>query len=82
VKRLLLALVATLLTPWLGPHVDQYVPMGWVLIKAPGNAPGSFWVLAVAACGVVYLVWLGVFTAVAAWLASRRRHRRRLERSP
>ncbi len=26
-----LAIVATLPTPWIGPHIDQYVPVGWVL---------------------------------------------------
>jgi len=29
-----LAVVATLLTPWIGPHIDQYVPVGWVLFRA------------------------------------------------
>lgn len=80
--RWTLALVATSLTPWLGPHVDQYLPVAWVLIRASRNASGAFWMLAAAAGGIVYLMWLGVFTALAAWLASRRRDRTRLDHSP
>jgi len=69
-----LAIVATLLTPWIGPHIDQYVPVGWVLFRAGAeDADRGFWVIAAVALGVIYLVWLVLFSGLAAWLARRRR---------
>jgi hypothetical protein len=71
-----IAIVATLLTPWIGPHVDRYVPMGWVLLRAgTGNADRGFWLMAAAAVGVLYLVWFALFSGIAAWFARRRRAR-------
>ena len=62
-----MALAATLLTPWIGPHVDRYVPVGWVLLRAStGNADRGFWVMAAAAVGVLYLVWAALFRGIAA----------------
>ena len=29
-----LAIVATLLTPWIGPHIDKYVPVGSLPVLA------------------------------------------------
>jgi hypothetical protein len=40
IHRWWLALVSALLTPWLGPHIDRYVPIGWVLLRA-GDENGS-----------------------------------------
>lgn len=68
-----LAIVATFLTPWIGPHIDQYVPVGWVLFQAGvQDADRGFWVIAAVALGVLYLVWLVLFSGLAAWLARRR----------
>ena len=67
-----LAVVATLLTPWIGPHIDQYVPVGWVLFQADTeDADSGFWVIAAVALGVIYLAWLVLFYGLAAWLARR-----------
>jgi hypothetical protein len=69
-----LALVATLLTPWMGPHIDQYVAAGWVLTRAATeDADGGFWILAAVALSAIYLVWLPLLTGLAGWLARRRR---------
>lgn len=71
-----LAIVATLLTPWIGPHIDRYVPVGWVLFQAnTEGADRGFWVIAAVALGVIYLAWLVLFAGLAAWLARRRRDR-------
>ncbi len=71
-----LAVVATLLTPWIGPHIDRYVPVGWVLFQADTeDADSGFWVIAAVALGVIYLAWLVLFYGLAAWLARRRRDR-------
>ena len=71
-----LAIIATLLTPWIGPHIDQYVPVGQVLFRAgTEDADRGFWVIAAAALGVIYLAWLVLFSGLAAWLAHRRRDR-------
>ena len=69
-----LALVAALLTPWIGPHVGSYIPLGWILVKASDNSPEiAFWIIAAVLLSVAYLVWLGILTGVAALLA-RRKH--------
>lgn len=69
-----LAIVATLLTPWIGPHIDQYVPVGRVLFRAgTEDADDGFWVIAAVALAVIYLAWLVLFSGLAAWLARRRR---------
>jgi hypothetical protein len=33
-----LALVAALMAPWIGPHADGYLPLGWVLLQARSNS--------------------------------------------
>jgi len=69
-----LAIVATLLTPWIGPHIDQYVPVGRVLIRAgTEDTDRGFWMIAAVALGGIYLAWLVLFSGLAAWLARRRR---------
>lgn len=71
-----LAIVAALLTPWIGPHIDRYIPVGLVLLKAgTEDADRGFWVIAASAFGVLYLAWLAFFSGIAAWLARRRRDR-------
>lgn len=67
-----LAIVAAVLTPWMGPHVDQYVPVGWVLVR--GGAEGAdrrFWVVAAAVMGGVFLGWFVLFRWLATWLGTR-----------
>jgi uncharacterized membrane protein len=62
----LLAIVATALTPWMGPHVDQYVPVGWVLLRGgTEDADRGFWVIAPAVVSVVFLIWFVLLR----WLA-------------
>jgi hypothetical protein len=57
------ALVAALLTPWFGPHVDGYLPLGWVLAQARSNsADAGFWVLAALLLCMVYAVWFALFS--------------------
>lgn len=74
IHRWWLAIVATVLTPWIGPHIDQYVPVGWVLFLAGAeDADRGFWGLAVVGLGVIFLAWLVLFSGLAAWLARRRR---------
>jgi len=76
VHRWWLAIVATLLTPWIGPHVDRYVAVGWVLFRAGAeDADSGFWLIAAVALAVVFLAWLGLFSGLAAGLARRRRDR-------
>ena len=68
-----LAAVLTLLSPWIGPHVDQYLPLGYILWHALGESPDAFfWVLAGAVLLVVYLLWIALLTLAAGWLARRR----------
>ena len=70
-----LALVATLLTPWLGPHSDAYVPIGWVLLRAGSESPDmGFWIVAGILLCVAYGLWLAVLSGIG-WLVHRRRHR-------
>lgn len=72
-----LALVATFLTPWVGPHIDRYVPVGWVLARALDEKPDfGFWILAGVLLAVGYLAWVLVFTGLG-WLRSRSRSRSR-----
>ncbi len=71
-----LAIAATLLTPWIGAHLDRYVALGWVRLNAgTADADRGFWVIAAAAFCVKGLVWFGVFTGLAAWLGRRQRDR-------
>ncbi len=73
--RWLSAATAALLTPWIGPHVDQYVPVGWILFRSVRDAPGEFWIIAAAACGAICLVWYALFSGMVAWFRRRRRDR-------
>lgn len=69
-----MSVVATLLTPWVGPHIDRYVPVGRVLLQAgAADADRGFWVIAAVASCVYGLVWFGLFSGLAVWLARRRR---------
>ena len=71
-----LAIIATLPTPWIGPHIDQYVSGGWVMFQAgTEDADRGFWVIAAAVLGVIYLAWPVLFSGLSAWLARRRRDR-------
>ena len=68
------AIAAALLTPWIGPHVDRFLPVGQVLVRAGAeNADRAFWVITAGALGVIYVAWLGLFSGIAALLARRRR---------
>ncbi|ACM20091.1 hypothetical protein Geob_1733 [Geotalea daltonii FRC-32] len=68
IHRWWLALVAALLTPWVGPHMDRYLPVGWVLIKASTEtADAGFWVIAGVLLGLGYGVWLLILSGIAAW---------------
>ena len=67
-----LAAILTLLTPWLGPHVDDYLPVGYVVWHALGEGPGAFfWVLAGGVLLVVFFFWVAVLTFALRWLAKR-----------
>lgn len=78
VHRWWLALLAALLTPWIGPHIDRYLPIGWLLLQARAEAPDAgFWVMAGGLLGVVYVTWLVLLSGLAAGLAHRRRDRGR-----
>lgn len=72
-----LALVAAMVTPWIGPHIDRYVPVGLALFVARESTPDAgFWVIAALLIGAAYLAWFAVLTGFAAWGARRRRHER------
>lgn len=76
ILRWWLAIVATSLAPWIGPHIDRYVPVGQVLFHAGAeNAGHGFQVIAAVALGGIYLAWFVRFSGFAACLA---RHRRDL----
>lgn len=76
IHRWWLALVAALLTPWIGPHIDRYLPVGWVLLQANAEAPDvGFWVIAGVLLCVAYVVWLVLLSVIAALLAHRQRNR-------
>lgn len=67
-----LALIAALLTPWIGPHIDRYVPAGWVLIQASAEAPDpGFWVIGAVLLALYYVAWLVLLSAFT-WLLQRR----------
>lgn len=74
IHRWWLALVATLLTPWIGPHIDRYVPVGWLLLQADAEtADAGFWILAGALLALGYGVWFLLLSGIAAWRSRRRR---------
>lgn len=76
IHRWWLALVAALLTPWIGPHIDRYLPVSWVLLQASTEAPDvGFWVIAGVLLGVAYAVWLALLSVIAALLAHRQGNR-------
>jgi ABC-type Fe3+ transport system permease subunit len=76
IHRWWLALVAALLTPWIGPHLDRYVPVGWVLIQARAEAPDAgFWIIASVLLVLGYTAWALLLSAFAAWLSRTRRRR-------
>ena len=76
IHRWWLAIVAALLTPWIGPHTDGYLPVGWLLLRASAEAPDTaFWVIAGVLLSLAYLAWLVLLTVIAAWFAHRRRDR-------
>jgi hypothetical protein len=73
VHRWWLALAAALLTPWIGPHLDSYIPIGQVLLRARHeSANAGFWVIAVVLVMVAYGAWFALLSVVSAWLARRR----------
>ncbi len=60
-----LALVAALLTPWIGPHVDRYMPVGWLLVRVGAEDPDAgFWIIAAVLLAVGYVVWLLILTGI------------------
>ena len=64
-----LAAWAALLTPWIGPHISDYIPVGWALIRAGGASPdAAFWIIAAVLLTLGYAGWLAVFTIVARML--------------
>jgi hypothetical protein len=69
-----LALAGALLTPWIGPHLDSYVPIGQVLLRARNeSADVGFWVIAAVVVMAVYGAWFALLSALSAWLARRPR---------
>ena len=72
-----LALIAVLLTPWVGPHIDRYLPLGWVLIRATTETPDvGFWIIAGALLVLGYVAWFLLLSGLAAWLSRHRRDRK------
>lgn len=68
VHRWWLSLIAALLSPWPGPHIDAYVPIASALVRARGESPDiAFWMIAGALLAVAYLAWWLAFTGIAAW---------------
>jgi len=75
IHRWWLALIAALLTPWFGPHIDRYLPVGWVLSRAYVEAPDAgFWVIAGGLFTVCYVAWFVLLSGFI-WLLHRRRNR-------
>jgi hypothetical protein len=69
-----LALLAAVLTPWVGPHLDRYVPVGWVLLQAASESvDAGFWLLAGVLLAVGYGIWFALLTLAAAGLSRLRR---------
>jgi hypothetical protein len=67
-----LALPAALLTPWIGPHIDRYLPLGGLLLEArKGGTDLGFWILAAGLLVIAYLVWLLILSAIAAFFSRR-----------
>lgn len=74
IHRWWLALVAALATPWIGPHIDRYVPVGWLLFQAGAeSADAGFWVIAGALLALGYAVGFLLLSGIAAGLSRRRR---------
>ena len=69
-----LALVLTLATPWIGAHVDTYVPLGWVVVRALKESPDiAFWIFAAVVLLVAYFVWVGILAGAGMlWARTRR----------
>jgi hypothetical protein len=61
-----LAAVGALSTPWFGPHITDYIPVGWALLRVgSGDPDAAFWILAAILLLVGYGVWLLILTLVA-----------------
>jgi hypothetical protein len=59
--RLAVSAVIALLSPFPGPHIDSWLPMGAVLMNEEArSAPRQFFVLA----GVILVVYIGLAFAV------------------
>jgi hypothetical protein len=75
IHRWWLALIAALLTPWVGPHTDRYLPVGWVLSRAYVEAPdAAFWVIGGVLLALCYVAWVALLSGFA-WVLHRRRNR-------
>jgi hypothetical protein len=65
-----LAAIAALFTPFIGPHISDYLPIGFLLILGLATGLGSerpdaaFWIIAVGLLVVSYGIWLLVFTVI------------------
>ena len=78
IHRWWLALVAALWTPWIGPHIDRFVPLGWVLFRAAAEETDlGFWVTAGVLLSIAYVLWLVLLTGLTAWFVQRGRNRGR-----
>lgn len=65
VPRLALSVVAGLLLPFPGPHVDGWIPMGAVLLNEDArNAPLAFFVLAGAVLAAYTALVFGALSVV------------------
>lgn len=66
-------MACALLTPWVGPHVDRYLPLGGLLLRARTESPdAAFWIIAALLLAVAYGVWFALLSGLSAWLARRR----------
>jgi uncharacterized membrane protein len=73
IHRWWLALVAVLLMPWIGPHIDSYVPIGWVVFRGGGEkADLGFWIVAGVLLCLAYVAWVVLLSVIAAWASHRR----------
>jgi hypothetical protein len=67
VSRLGLSVVAALLLPFPGPHVDGWIPMGFLLLKEVArNAPLAFFGLA----GALLAIYAGLVFAALSLVAA------------